>query len=196
MDNARSTPLEGQALAPVEPSGPLRDVPIDWEALEDAFENNAPEVHSYLQLATGEVIRVFDRELALARLTSGSLTRVRSLDRLRVLGEPQRLRALPLLRLGAPAPGRASILFACDDVALDSSCAAHGYRTDLVAGHSFRLVRSRESSSPAPWPDTLLIRLFDEAADEEIALERGELDAAVFWPGALNLNPNSLKYVS
>ncbi len=22
----------------------LRDVPIDWEALEDAFENNAPEV--------------------------------------------------------------------------------------------------------------------------------------------------------
>ena len=33
---------------------------MDWEALEDAFENNAPEVHSYLQLATGEVIRVVD----------------------------------------------------------------------------------------------------------------------------------------
>jgi len=58
MDNARSTPLEG--VPPVEPSGPLREVPIDWEALEDAFENNAPEVHSYLQLATGEVIRVVD----------------------------------------------------------------------------------------------------------------------------------------
>lgn len=43
-----------------EPSGPLRDVPVDWEALEDAFENNAPEVHSYLQIATGEVIRVVD----------------------------------------------------------------------------------------------------------------------------------------
>ncbi len=40
--------------------GPLRDVPIDWEALEDAFENNAPEVHSYLHLATGEVLRVVD----------------------------------------------------------------------------------------------------------------------------------------
>jgi hypothetical protein len=26
------------------PTGPLKDVPIDWEALEDAFENNAPEV--------------------------------------------------------------------------------------------------------------------------------------------------------
>jgi hypothetical protein len=35
-------------------------VPVDWEALEDAFENNAPEVHSYLHLATGEVLRVVD----------------------------------------------------------------------------------------------------------------------------------------
>jgi hypothetical protein len=38
----------------------LRDVPVDWEALEDAFENNAPEVHSYLHLLTGEVLRVVD----------------------------------------------------------------------------------------------------------------------------------------
>jgi hypothetical protein len=35
-------------------------VPISWEALEDAFENNAPEVHSYLHLSTGEVMRVVD----------------------------------------------------------------------------------------------------------------------------------------
>jgi hypothetical protein len=38
----------------------LRDVPVDWEALEDAFENNAPEVHSYLHVLTGEVLRVVD----------------------------------------------------------------------------------------------------------------------------------------
>lgn len=38
----------------------LRKVPISWEALEDAFENNAPEVHSYLHLETGEVIRIVD----------------------------------------------------------------------------------------------------------------------------------------
>jgi len=37
-----------------------RQVAIFWEALEDAFENNAPEVHSYLQLTTGEVIRIVD----------------------------------------------------------------------------------------------------------------------------------------
>ena len=43
-----------------QPTGPVRDVPVDWEALEDAFENNAPEVHSYLHLTTGEVLRVVD----------------------------------------------------------------------------------------------------------------------------------------
>lgn len=38
----------------------LREVPVGWEALEDAFENNAPEVHSYLHLVSGEVIRIVD----------------------------------------------------------------------------------------------------------------------------------------
>jgi hypothetical protein len=41
-------------------SAAFRDIPVDWEALEDAFENNAPEVHSYLHLGTGEVLRVVD----------------------------------------------------------------------------------------------------------------------------------------
>ncbi len=41
-------------------AGDKRRVPVSWEALEDAFENNAPEVHSYLQLNTGEVIRIVD----------------------------------------------------------------------------------------------------------------------------------------
>ncbi len=39
---------------------PKRKLEISWEALEDAFENNAPEVHSYLHMATGEVLRVVD----------------------------------------------------------------------------------------------------------------------------------------
>lgn len=47
-------------MSNVENPGPVRDVPVDWEALEDAFENNAPEVHSYLHLGTGEVLRVVD----------------------------------------------------------------------------------------------------------------------------------------
>lgn len=45
---------------PAMASAPQRDIPVDWEALEDAFENNAPEVHSYLHLGTGEVLRVVD----------------------------------------------------------------------------------------------------------------------------------------
>ncbi|MBW2463328.1 MAG: hypothetical protein JRH11_16885 [Deltaproteobacteria bacterium] len=40
--------------------GEVREVPVSWEALEDAFENNSPEVHSYLHLDTGEVIRIVD----------------------------------------------------------------------------------------------------------------------------------------
>jgi hypothetical protein len=47
-------------MSNVDKTGPVRDVPVDWEALEDAFENNAPEVHSYLHLGTGEVLRVVD----------------------------------------------------------------------------------------------------------------------------------------
>ena len=50
----------GEPAAPIAPVGPAREVPVDWEALEDAFENNAPEVHSYLHLTTGEVLRVVD----------------------------------------------------------------------------------------------------------------------------------------
>src|SRR5262245_35999588 len=40
--------------------GVTRKVPVAWEALEDAFENNAPEVHSYLNLDSGDVIRIVD----------------------------------------------------------------------------------------------------------------------------------------
>lgn len=58
---AREAPASPMDTDPSDtPNQPLREVPIDWEALEDAFENNAPEVHSYLHLATGDVLRVVD----------------------------------------------------------------------------------------------------------------------------------------
>ncbi len=41
-------------------TAPTHDVAVNWEALEDAFENNAPEVHSYMHLATGDVLRIVD----------------------------------------------------------------------------------------------------------------------------------------
>lgn len=52
-------PPQDAALVPTS-EGELRQVPVAWAALEDAFENNAPEVHSYLHLESGEVIRVVD----------------------------------------------------------------------------------------------------------------------------------------
>ncbi len=55
MTDSRKPPKSEPTL-----SATKREVSIAWEALEDAFENNAPEVHSYLQLSTGEVIRVVD----------------------------------------------------------------------------------------------------------------------------------------
>jgi hypothetical protein len=61
MAERKSDPeLSSSPELPEPTGGPLRDVPVDWEALEDAFENNAPEVHSYLHLVTGEVLRVVD----------------------------------------------------------------------------------------------------------------------------------------
>ena len=48
------------ASGPKPASSARRQVPIAWQALEDAFENNAPEVHSYLNLDSGEVIRIVD----------------------------------------------------------------------------------------------------------------------------------------
>lgn len=60
LRRARFAGRVGPRLSPMSEGKSLRTVPVDWEALEDAFENNAPEVHSYLHIATGEVIRVVD----------------------------------------------------------------------------------------------------------------------------------------
>lgn len=40
----------------VDPSHPKPD----WSALETAFEHNAPETHSYLDLDTGQVVTIVD----------------------------------------------------------------------------------------------------------------------------------------
>ena len=137
-------------------------------------------------IATGEATEVVDGELVLARLTSGSFARVRHLDRVRVLSERPPLTVPPRLRAGYPSRLRASLLIACGAVSLVPPSTG-GYRLDLLPDGSARLARAPGASSgDPPWPDTLSVRWFDEVADEEIALERGELDLAVFWPGELS----------
>jgi len=135
------------------------------------------------KLATGEVLVVHNGELIVARLTSGSLRTVKKLERVRITAERPPLQRVPLLRIGYPAPHRSNLLFNCAEMTLRAPHPPGLYRTDASTERFHRLVRNVDVETKAPWPDTLVIRLFDECADEEIALERGELDAAVFWPG-------------
>jgi hypothetical protein len=140
-------------------------------------------------IASGEVVRVVDGELLVAKLTSGSLMRIKKLDRLRILTERPRLGALSVLRVGYPEWPRTDLLFGCVQTKVDPPRSA--YKLETLSADSYRLVRASEASIQAPWPDTILVRFFDEAADQEIALERGELDVAVFWPGELSAHARS-----
>jgi len=86
--------------------------------------------------------------------------------------------------VGVPGPERPNLLFACDGTSLEPPAAA-SYREESARGGTRRLVRP-PGAAASPWPDTLVVRRFADPADEEIALERGELDAAVFWPGEVS----------
>jgi hypothetical protein len=135
------------------------------------------------KIASGEVTQVLTPDLAIARLTSGSLDRVSKLDRVRIVAERPPMRAMPVLRIGCPGGERSSLLFDCKRGAVRPPLGGGAYRTDSLAPDSYRLVRVGGLPAGAPWPDTITVRRFGEVADEEIALERGEIDLAVFWPG-------------
>lgn len=135
------------------------------------------------QVATAEVSGLFDRVIIAARLMSGSLERVKKPERLRVLAEAPVLPTAAVLRVGYLRAPRSTVFYACGRVRLSES--GRGiYRVADSTDVAYRLVR-REGFSRVgvPWPDTLVTRLFDDVPDMEIALERGDLEAAVFWPG-------------
>lgn len=138
------------------------------------------------EIAAGPVADVRDPAMIVASLTSGSLRKEKKLDKIRIFAERPPLRPLPMLRVGCPSPSRPCLLFACERATIGASLPQGAYRADTLSQRSFRFVRDTTVALAAPWPDTLLVRAFDESADEEIALERGELDAAVFWPGELS----------
>jgi hypothetical protein len=138
-------------------------------------------------IAAGEIVSVHQGVLAIARLTSGSLRSAKKrLDRVRMVATHPVERAAASLRVGYPSPLRNPFCFACDRMSLREAWPARAYRIDASTDHSYRLLREPGVAADAPWPDTLIVRLFDESADEEIALERGEVDAAMFWPGELS----------
>jgi len=136
------------------------------------------------ELAEAVVDRRLDEGLARARLTGGSLARETRLDRLRVLAGPVPVSPLASLRVGLPGADRATLLFTCRAPRPRPEWGgAHG-RADSLGPGLWRLVRTAPPAAGVP--ETLWVRLFADAADEEIALERGELDVAVFWPGELS----------
>jgi hypothetical protein len=134
--------------------------------------------------AQGAVTSVLDGTLAIARLKSGSLDAFKKLDRLRIMSEHPRLRPLDVVRIGIPS--RSNLLFACATPSIRSPLPRAVFRGEAISVRSFILARDKSDGATAQWPDTFLVRLFDEETDEEIALERGELDAGVFWPGELS----------
>ncbi|HEX7077406.1 MAG TPA: hypothetical protein VF363_03190 [Candidatus Eisenbacteria bacterium] len=143
-------------------------------------------------VATAEVTAVYRGEMLAARVTSGTLSRVKRPERLSVRWEPAALAPVSTLRLGYPGASRVNPLFRCAGAAPGPSLSNGRYRFVDSTATSWRLVRRTNAGEPAPvtgsgreppWPDTLVLRFFDDVADEEIALERGEIDGGLFWPG-------------
>lgn len=138
------------------------------------------------ELASGAITRLLEPRLAVARLGTGSLASERRLDRLSVRGELGVLAHASTLRVGLPGRGRQNLLFDCGTLSVSNRLGHASYALDSLADGTYRLVRDARVSDTPVTPETLLVRLFADAADQEIALERGELDAAVFWPGELS----------
>jgi hypothetical protein len=134
--------------------------------------------------AQGAVSSILDGTLAAVRLKSGSLDAIKKFDRLRIMAEHPRLRPVDVLRIGIPS--RSNLLFACATPSVRSPLPRAVFRGEAISVRSFILSRDKSDGATAQWPDTFLVRMFDEETDEEIALERGELDAGVFWPGELS----------
>ena len=134
-------------------------------------------------IASGEIERIVDGGMAVARITSGSLDGEKKLDRLRILAEPPP--GPRLLRVGYPARNRDRLGRACGSLTIAPARLPAGYRVEGEEP-SYRLVRDVGDSTHTRWPDTLVVRTFADAADQEIAVERSELDVAVFWPGELS----------
>src|SRR5206468_809520 len=134
-------------------------------------------------VAAAEVTVVVAPEMAVARLTRGALLPHGDLQQVEILVEPPPLEPMYLLRVGLPGRARSNLIFACDP----SLRPPAGYRVQGSSRRGLLLVRNSAAVAgpQRPWPDTLQVRLYDETADEEIAIERGDLDVAVFWPGEL-----------
>lgn len=134
-------------------------------------------------VATGDVTAVYQNELIAAVITSGSLRKVKHLDKVEITAREPEFHPPTLVRVGYPAPARKNLLFDCVRLEPSPTVLQGAYRSEGVGMASYRFVRDASVTAGWEWPDTLVVRQFDEVTDEEIALERGDIDVAIFWPG-------------
>ena len=155
---------------------------------EDSLGLGEEDVLTFLdhrrEVAVGSVVKIYEPGLVLVRMTSGSLQRAKKLEKLRILASRTSAPTPSRLRLGYPSRSRSNLLFGCEDASI-APPEAEPYLMERLNEHSDQFLRQPRGSSSL-WPDTLAVQFFDESADEEIALERGDLDVAIFWPGELS----------
>lgn len=136
-------------------------------------------------VAVGIVTQVLEGNFAFVRLTSGSLAGVKRLEQLGIRAWRGVLRSL---RVGMPGLSRPNLLFGCTGLSFGDLSDQQSFDREKLGDGVYRFVARRPYSSRVTplKSDTVLVRLFDDSTDEEIALERGDVDVAVFWPGELS----------
>ena len=151
------------------------------------------------QVAAAPVVSIAEGGLAVARLASGTLAKQRKLDRLRVVVARLPLPFPSTIRVGFPSGRRAALRFGCDPWTLrpppgiayrmEPTGRRNGYRLTRDSIDTYPEGYSSDAgsrTSAASWPDTIVVSLFDDAAEEEIALERGDLDVALIGSDELS----------
>lgn len=131
-------------------------------------------------LAMGRIERVYEPRLAALRIESGSLEEGQDLGSLSVRGESARDIRMTRMRVGLPSAARRHPLFTCTHIDVRA-----GLANEVYEAHGDHLVRRLAGPTVPVAPDTIDVTWFADAADADIAIARGELDVAVFWPGEL-----------
>lgn len=193
-----AAPAKAQAIGPEFGPHPLSHVRVVWASHERIWlvsGNRDPlpfEIGTRIELlqggfafATAEVSRVLDPECVVARRVFGASPVT--------MDPPGRIfvRLAPMPRLarldvGYPGGRRGDPRASCGKWTPQPIA---GYVAIREPGPRTSALWVRDSSASfalESWPDTLELLAFADAADQEIALERGEIDVAVFHPDELS----------
>ncbi len=195
------------ALTAAPPRAPAEPVPMHARALWVRGERVYVALLDTLSISAGHSLTFRDGKKLVAtgaftgeragdviavRILTGSLGAVKKLERLSIGGEAPSTRAPRSVRWGYPSSLRRPLLFTCGACALRLERLGAPYRIVEERDDAYRLVRMRDGDDGSAWPDTIVVRLYDESSDQEIAFERGDIDAAVFWPGEASRHARDL----